>query len=395
MAAENFVQASIPRFDGHYDHWSMLMENFLRSKEYWQVVSNGINEPTDGATLTDAQKLELEGQRLKDLKAKNYLFQAIDRAILETILCKDTSKHIWDSMKKKYQGSARAKRQLLQTLRSEFEILRMKQGESVSDYFSRAMAIVNKMRTYGDKVDDVMLIEKILRSMTSKFNFVVCSIEEANDIDELSIDELQSSLLVHEQKLNQSEHVEQALKASMENQLSLGGRGRGRSRGRGMRHGESRGMGRGGRYTDKSHIECYRCHKFGYYRSECRTNLQNQRGERTNFAEEVEDEEEEISLLMACHGNEDIQENTWYLDTGCSNHMSGDKTIFSELDESFHNTVKFGDNSTIAVMGKGEVTLKMNEGSIHTISNVLYVPDLKTNLLSVGQLQEKGYEISI
>ena len=36
MAAEssNFVQPAIPKFDGHYDHWSMLMENFIRSKEY-------------------------------------------------------------------------------------------------------------------------------------------------------------------------------------------------------------------------------------------------------------------------------------------------------------------------------------------------------------------------
>lgn len=102
MASENFVQPAIPRFDGHYDHWSMLMENFLRSKEYWQVVSTGITEPPAGVVLTDAQKIELEGQRLKDLKAKNYLFQAIDRSILETILNKDSSKQIWDSLKKKY-----------------------------------------------------------------------------------------------------------------------------------------------------------------------------------------------------------------------------------------------------------------------------------------------------
>lgn len=43
---------------------------------------------------------EFEGLKLKDLKAKNYLFQAIDRSILETILSKETSKDIWDSMKK-------------------------------------------------------------------------------------------------------------------------------------------------------------------------------------------------------------------------------------------------------------------------------------------------------
>ena len=88
MASETFVQPAIPRFDGHYNHWSMLMENFLRSKEYWTIVVSGVAEPAVGVVLTNAQKVELEGKKLKDLKAKNYLFQAIDRSILETILCK-------------------------------------------------------------------------------------------------------------------------------------------------------------------------------------------------------------------------------------------------------------------------------------------------------------------
>ncbi|KAA8517177.1 hypothetical protein F0562_017470 [Nyssa sinensis] len=128
----------------------------------------------------------------------------------------------------------RAKRQQLQALRSEFETLRMKSGESVTDYFSRTMAIVNKMWIHGDKTEDVTIVEKILRSMTLKFNFVVCFIEEANDIEELSIDELQSSLLVHEQKINQQEKEEQALKASTENHSTpRGDRGRARGRGRG------------------------------------------------------------------------------------------------------------------------------------------------------------------
>ncbi|KAJ9672854.1 hypothetical protein PVL29_026200 [Vitis rotundifolia] len=180
MASKSFVQPVIPHFDGHYDHWSMLMENFLRSKEYWTVVVFRVAEPIEGVVLTDAQKTELEGLKLKDLKAKNYLFQAIDHSILETILCKDTAKHIWDSMKKKYQGTVRAKKQQLQALR-----------ESVTHYFSRTIAIVNKMRIHGDKTEDVLIVEKILRSLTPNFNFVVCSIEEANDVGLLSIDELQ------------------------------------------------------------------------------------------------------------------------------------------------------------------------------------------------------------
>ena len=74
MASETFVQPAIPRFDGHYDHWSMLMENFFRSKDYWTVVVSGVAEPAGGSVLTDAHKVEFEGQQLKDLKAKNYHF---------------------------------------------------------------------------------------------------------------------------------------------------------------------------------------------------------------------------------------------------------------------------------------------------------------------------------
>ncbi|TXG69127.1 hypothetical protein EZV62_004062 [Acer yangbiense] len=74
MASENYVQPSIPRFDGHYDHWSMLMENFLRSKEYWQIIEVGVAEPAENVVLTATQKTELEALKLKDLKAKNYLF---------------------------------------------------------------------------------------------------------------------------------------------------------------------------------------------------------------------------------------------------------------------------------------------------------------------------------
>ena len=55
MASDsNFVQAAIPRFDGHYDHWSILMENFLRSKEYWPIVESRIQASAPNTVLLDA-----------------------------------------------------------------------------------------------------------------------------------------------------------------------------------------------------------------------------------------------------------------------------------------------------------------------------------------------------
>ncbi|XP_070675833.1 uncharacterized protein [Malus domestica] len=226
MASKNScVQPAIPKLDGHYDHWSMLMENFLRSKEYWNLVEIGITTAAEGSESGEAHKKILDELKLKDLKAKNYLFQAIDWSVLETILKKDIANDLWDSLKQKYQGTARVKRAQLQAFRKEFEVLHMKNGETVNGYFGRTLAIANKMRTHGEKMDDVVIIEKILRSMTTKFDYVVCSIEESNDLDVMSIDELQSSLLVHEQRMSQHQEEEHALQAT--HGIQQGGRGRG------------------------------------------------------------------------------------------------------------------------------------------------------------------------
>jgi hypothetical protein len=81
-SSNGFEQPSIPKLDGHYDHWSMLMENFLRSKEYWQLIEEGITAVGDETALTAAQLKARNDMKLKDLKAKNYLYQAIDRIVL-------------------------------------------------------------------------------------------------------------------------------------------------------------------------------------------------------------------------------------------------------------------------------------------------------------------------
>mgnify|MGYP001792253449 CR=1 FL=1 len=214
----NFAQPNIPRFDGDYDHWSLLMENLLRSKEYFDVVKEGFVEPANEEILSAAQKKTLAEARLKDLKAKNYLLSAIEKLILKTITLKDTSKQLWDSMKTKYQGNARVKRAQLQTLRRTFKMLEMKNGESVFDYFTRVMMVANDMRNCGDDMQDVKIVEKILRTLTENFNYIVCSIEESKDIDTMSVDTLQSSLLVHEQKMRRPSNgaEEQLLKVSYE-----------------------------------------------------------------------------------------------------------------------------------------------------------------------------------
>ena len=61
--------------------------------------------------------------------------------------------------------------------------------------------LVNQIRGLGDIVPDQLAIGKVLRSLGSKFNYVVAAIEESNDLTKLTMDELSGSLQAHEARM--------------------------------------------------------------------------------------------------------------------------------------------------------------------------------------------------
>ncbi|PNX85315.1 retrovirus-related Pol polyprotein from transposon TNT 1-94 [Trifolium pratense] len=48
--SSNFLQPSVPKFEGYYEHWSMLMENLIRSKELWPLIETGVTMAPPNAT---------------------------------------------------------------------------------------------------------------------------------------------------------------------------------------------------------------------------------------------------------------------------------------------------------------------------------------------------------
>ncbi|XP_021771075.1 uncharacterized protein LOC110735208 [Chenopodium quinoa] len=82
--------------------------------------------------------------------------------------------------------------------------------------------------------------------------------------------------------------------------------------------------------------------------------------------------------------------NTWYLDSGCSKHETGDKSIFLSLDAYYGGTMTFGDNM------KGDIIAIKNVGmSIsHAIDNVFLVEGLQQKLLNISQFCDKGNFVS-
>ena len=145
--------------------------------------------------------------------------------------------------------------------------------------------------------------------------------------------------------------------------------------GRGCGRGTYRGRGRGRANFNKAIVECYRCHQLGHFRYECPS-----WNKEANYAKL--DEEEEMLLMSYVELYKGRREDAWFLDSGCSNHMSGDQTMFNELDEKFRHSVKLGNNNKMDVMGKGSVKLLLN-GVNHIVAKVCYIPELRNNLLSI------------
>ncbi|KAL4563107.1 hypothetical protein LXL04_027140 [Taraxacum kok-saghyz] len=229
----NDDRMKVPVFDGHYEHWSEMKENLLRAKQVWNLIDLGIREPAVGIAQSEAEKKKLEELRVKDLQVKHYLYQAIDRVTFEQIMDRKTSKAIWDSMKQRFAGNERVKRSMLQKLRRDFEVLEMKTSETILDYFGRVLSISNQIRTNGEQIENVKIVEKILKTLTDKYMYVVVSIEESRNVEEMTIEELQSTLVVHEQKFKKVEtEDDQAFKIEASSPTGRG-RGRGRFNGRG------------------------------------------------------------------------------------------------------------------------------------------------------------------
>jgi hypothetical protein len=109
---------------------------------------------------------------------------------------------------------------------------------------------------------------------------------------------------------------------------------------------------------------------------------------RVNYAE---NEEAEPTLLLAYEGEERWEKNLWYLDNAASYHMCGDKNKFVKLDDTVKENVTFGDSSKVPIKRKGTILIWLKNKELQFITNVYFVSNMKSNILSLGQLLVKDW----
>ncbi|XP_051143416.1 uncharacterized protein LOC127259847 [Andrographis paniculata] len=249
----------------------------------------------------------------------------------------------------------------------------MKENEMVRDFFSRVAEIINQIKSCGEEVPEKKVVEKILRSLPHKFEHIIVVIIETKNLRTLTQFELMGTLEAYEQRMSNCNNkpLEQAFQVKThisKNSLQQGRRGssfgQAPGRGRGQKF-QNRGRGKG--EFEKSDVECYvcnrKCHESRNCWWRCKTckvpnhadkdcwhkqkNKQGEEQKETHFSAR-----DESCKLFISRSDSTKSATMWYLDSGCSNHLSGNQEDIHEIDRSYSSHVELGDGKKVTIDGK-------------------------------------------
>ncbi|KAM2893261.1 hypothetical protein FF1_008638 [Malus domestica] len=149
-------------------------------------------------------------------------------------------------------------------------------------------------------------------------------------------------------------------------------------------------------HCDKLHFDecwfkdmprCHNCHKLGHIARDCRGKKE-KTNQHVNFVNQVNDT---LIMFYVCN-NVTVKksEDIWYVDSGCSNYMIGREDLLVDIDRTITAKVEMGIGQLIEVIGKGNLVIDTKMGRRY-IKEVMLIPGLKENLLSVRQMMEHSY----
>lgn len=246
--------------------------------------------------------------------------------------------------------------------------MNMTEGQEMEKHLFELEELFDRLHCAGQQLDTSLRIAMMLRSVPDSYDGLVTALESRKDED-LTIELVKQKLMDEWQRRserlgNPGESDEKALKL----------------------------------YTKRQEQKvCYYCSKPGHFKRNCRLFKREQCGkedeERTATAKQAAEAENPICFTVGsrqCKGR-------WFVDSGCSNHMTNDRRFFKKLDETVTVDVILADGSRSKSAGIGEGLVKClgSDGKLKEIliKEVMYVPELCSGLLSVRKLTRKGFRV--
>ena len=253
-------------------------------------------------------------------------------------------------------------------------------GTTLNDHITSFNQLVADLLNVDVTFEDEDLALMLLGSLPEEYEFLETTLLHGKDA--VSLREVCGALYSYElRKKGKKESTNGAAEA-----LVLRGRSQSQSKGK---KGKSKSKAKVGK------DECAFCREKGHWKKDC-PKLKKAKADGKTVADanvaEYNDGNSDFSLVVTPSSN---SSSAWLLDTGCSHHMCSKRDWFHEFEELESGVVYTADDTPLTTYGIGSIRLKNQDGAIRILKGVRYVPNLSRNLISVGTLEEKGYEVSM
>jgi hypothetical protein len=369
----------------------------------WKYRVMLILEENDLEGFIEEEVAEPEGDEAKAkhkknlVKAKRIIADSIKDHLIPHVSSLKTPKQMFDALSRLYEGKNINRKM---TLRTQLKNVKMQNSETIQSYFTRVSQIKEQLEAIGDTVEEAELVMTTLNGLPKSWeSFIqgICSRRKLTKFNRLWEDctQEEARLAAREEKLGNDDQA-----------LAVHAR---KGKSRKEDHPPKKFQRSRKSQKDYSSYKCYCCQKMGHIARNCPLKKEQARKgqNKRHHAHVVEDDEpaqkrtkdydssEEHVLISALTGTITHGSDTWLVDSGASKHMTGYKDSLSDLvQKDSPHKVKLGDDYQYPIKGVGETSYKLDSGKPLKIKDVLYVPSLKKNLLSISALEEKGFRVT-
>jgi hypothetical protein len=367
------------RLDGavNFGAWKERMILILQESELWDIVENSTTNPV--TIPTDATLLAAYNK--KSIKAKRIILDAIKDHLIPHVTGKTNAYEMWESLTKLYQSTNENRKMVL---REKLKSIRMTKAENVVTYLTRLTQVRDELGVVGEAIVDSELVRTTLNGVTKQWVVFVEGIVARENLpkwERLWDDFVQEETrrgYVHGSSSTGNDEENVALAANNKKKFKKGPKGGNKPKSEGKK--------------DMSKVKCFACHKFGHYAGQC----PNKKKKQTTTSTEVEEFstrfDKEFSLVV-CLSTRATHSSVWYIDSGASRHMTGVREHLTDLTQIGDLEVVLGDDRVVKAVGSGTISFQRESQPPMLLRDVLYVPGLKKNLISVSTIEERGYEV--